>query len=170
MTFRPYPLIFFTLMLILASASAAGWTAEYVGSVLGIPLFLLLCFLWPGKWSPRNVQVRDLCAVVLCLFVIFSVCATHWPLKMQYKMIKSNLNRIAALVEAKKSVAMPQRIGLIQIVKVQVWDNGVICLWTDDDPNGPSGFVRTSPEKVDSQFNLWAHIDIDDQWQFIEID
>lgn len=69
-----------------------------------------------------------------------------------------------------QQITLPARIGLLRIKKAEMNSGGVVCLWTDIDPAGCAGFVKTTLAEAESQFNLWTMIEMDDNWQFIEED
>lgn len=167
-TGQPYPLVVWTAVLILASASAVESTLVILGAVFGTPVILMLSFLWPRKWQFRKWRLLKRYAVPISLALIVSVFTTHWPLKAHYHLVKGRLNRIADRVEAKEPVSLPCQVGLFRIKKAEVYGNGITCLWTGDNPAGHAGFVRTSPDKV--RFNLWAMVQLDNDWQFIKED
>jgi len=163
--FQSYLLILWTVLVIFASASAVESTAVILAGIFGTPVIALLSFLWPARWELQRWRIRNIYAVPACLAILISVCMTHWPLKLHYRIVKNRLNHIADMGERKQPVTMPQQVGLIRVRKAEIYWNGITCLWTGDYPGGNIGFVRTPPDKV--RFNLWSIVELDNDWQFI---
>jgi hypothetical protein len=82
-------------------------------------------------------------------------------------MSRGAFDAIAQRVRAGEQMK-PQRIGLVTIRKAEVYYNGIVCLWTDLNPSGYTGFVQCAPDSM--PFNLWSMIRLDARWQFISED
>ncbi|MCX6345146.1 MAG: hypothetical protein NT018_08725, partial [Armatimonadetes bacterium] len=93
-----------------------------------------------------------------------------WPMRLSFALTEGAINTIADRLEKRQSVASPFQLGLLRIKRAEISSKGVVCLWTDMNPGGRSGFVKTSATKVDSQFNLWSKFTLDKDWQFISED
>ncbi len=158
----------------------------YLLIAIGAPPFLaILASLWPlepialvltctllGLGTVVAVlfvrSTRHLFAGTAALAMLLSVATSNWPLQAAYTLSRPSFDRVAAQVRAGDPPSTPCLIGLFRIRKAEVSHNGIVCLWTDDDPAGPTGFVQTGPD--DLPFNLWSHTPLDNSWQFISED
>ncbi len=113
-------------------------------------------------------SLRQLFAGITTIAILLSVATSDWPLRAAYTLSRSSFDRVASQVDAGDHVNTPCWIGLFRIHKAEVHHNGVVCLWTDDDTAGPTGFVQYASD--DLPFNLWSHIRLDNRWQFIAED
>jgi len=160
---RPYLLIAFagaTFVAILASL----WPLEPIAlaltcTLLGLGTIVALLFVR---------SLRHLFAGITALAILLSVATSNWPLQAAYVLSRTSFDRVAAQVRAGDPPSTPCLIGLFRIRKAEVYHNGIVCLWTDDDSGGPTGFVQTGPD--DLPFNLWSHTPLDNSWQFISED
>ena len=94
----------------------------------------------PKKRSPRT-QV----AVILFGILPSSMALTFWPLHLAFAISRPAMNRLADRVAAGMPVGFPRQVGVYTIVsaKRDIGINPDVALFVDDDPNGPSGFVRS---------------------------
>ena len=113
-------------------------------------------------------SLRQLLYTIAAFAVLLSTMMFNMPLKMTFLLSRSAFDQLADDVESGRSVKTPRWIGPLRICKAEVHRNGVVCLWTDDDPNGHTGFVRHGSSGL--PFNLWSHSVMDDSWQFIAED
>ena len=113
-------------------------------------------------------SLHHLFAGITALAVLLSVVTSNWPLQAAYVLSRTSFDRVAEQVRAGDPPDTPCFIGLFRIRKAEVYRNGIVCLWTDDDSGGPTGFVQTGPH--DLPFNLWSHTPLDNSWQFISED
>ena len=111
---------------------------------------------------------RLLFAGIASIAILLSVMTSNWPLHAAYVLSRPSFDRVAAEIRDGNSPGSPRRVGLFRIQKAEVSHNGVVCLWTDVDPSGYSGFVQHGAN--DLPFNLWSHTQLDDSWQFIKED
>ena len=148
------------------SASAGEPFVIFVLAIFGTPFFLLLCWLWPKRWSSRSTMLGNRFVVPICLVLIASVAITHWPLRLQYFIARSKFNELAELVKSGPAPVMPMRIGLLRILHAETHGDDIVCLWTVEPPGftGFEGFVQTSPDSV--PFLLSSMVSLDDRWQF----
>ena len=154
----------------LSATAITDFTMILVYSILITPIVLLLCFYWPTKWQTRIKMPHNAITVTVSLALIVSVAATEWPLRLSYAYAKPGLNALASKVEKNQKIDLPVQLGLIRIVKVDISPSEVVCLWTDLNPGGRTGFVKTRSEYVESQFNIWWTRSMDNDWQFISED
>jgi hypothetical protein len=150
-----------------------------------LPMLGILASLWPLE----PLAVRLLCIVlalavtavlpfvrslarvfvgITSIAVLLSLMTTNWPLYSAYRWSRPSFDRLATQVHAGIPAETPERVGLFRIERAEVNRNGVVCLWTNDDPSGPTGFVQHGPDNL--PFNLWSHMPLDESWQFIKLD
>ena len=113
-------------------------------------------------------SLRHLFAVITTIAILLSVATSDWPLHAAYALSRPSFDHVADHVRAGTPPTTPCLIGLFRIRKAEVSENGIVCLWTDDEARGPTGFVQCGPD--DLPFNLWSHARLDDSWQFISED
>jgi len=119
----------------------------------------------------RRTQRAVLPAVtvtVICLAVIISVAATHWPLRINYALARDSFEALARRIRTGEQITTPVHVGLFTIRRAEISRNGIVCLWTHPQPNGSTGFVRCQRDYL--PFNLWSMVRLDDRWQFISED
>jgi hypothetical protein len=109
-----------------------------------------------------------LVAPVVCLSIIISVAATHWPLRVTYVLSRDAFDSLAQRVRAGEHIATPVRAGFFTVRRAELSHHGIVCLWTYPHPAGSTGFVQCRRDYV--PFNLWSLIRLDDRWQFISED
>jgi hypothetical protein len=119
------------------------------------------------RHTHRNV-LPVLVAPVLSLAITISVAATHWPLRASYAMSRGSLDAVAQRIRSGEHVTIPRRAGLFTVRRVELSRHDIVCLWTQPDPAGSTGFVQCRRDYV--PFNLWSIIRLDDRWQFISED
>ncbi len=125
---------------------------------------LLICY---RRYTHRLV-LPALVASVLSMVIIFSVAATHWPLHVTYALSRDAFDIVAKRVRAGEQVATPFRAGYFTVQRAELSHRGIVCLWTQPDPGGSTGFVQCRRDNV--PFNLWSIVRLDDRWQFISED
>ncbi|WP_145286310.1 hypothetical protein [Pirellulimonas nuda] len=143
---------------------ASLWPLERIALVLTCTL-LGLCTFVPFLFGRSR---RHWFAGVTTIAVLLSVATSNWPLRAAYALSRSSFDRVASEVRAGELPKTPCSIGFFRIRKAEVHHNGIVCLWTNDDPSGPTGFVETGTD--DLPFNLWSHVSLDNSWQFISED
>ena len=87
---------------------------------------------------------------------------------MAFAFSRRSFDQVASQLVAGTAPQTPGRIGLFFIEKAEVNRQGIVCLWTDNDPAGPNGFVQNS--NPDVTFNLWSKLRLDETWHFIAED
>ncbi len=113
-------------------------------------------------------SVRQLFMGTTTIAILLSVATSDWPLRTAYTLSRPSFERVAEHVRAGDEIDTPCLVGLFRIRKAEVYHNGVVCLWTEDDSAGPTGFVQCGSD--DPPFNLWSHTRLDGCWQFISED
>ena len=153
--------------------------------IIAAPLLAILASLWPVEPAmlamacivlafatlstfPFVRSLRLLFARVTTLAVLLSVITSNWPLRAAFALSRTSFDRIAAQVLAENPPETPCMVGLFRIEKAHVDRHGIVCLWTDIDPSGATGFVQYRCD--DLPFNLWSRMRLDDSWQFIQED
>lgn len=116
--------------------------------------------------SPRSRLVNRAIGAA-SLVVLISVPLTHWPLRLAYHISRPKFETIAQVLRSGKTFPKPMQVGPFTIEKAEI-DNGKVCLWTDLDPAGRTGFAKCSPKDV--PFNLWSITELDENWQYISED
>ena len=152
-------------------ASASG--GEQVGVVL-LAIVLSVASIAVGsllvgyrRHTQRQV-LPVLFAPAISLAVIISVVATHWPIRVAYAWSRASLDAVAQRVRGGERVQTPLRAGLFTIQRAEFSHHGIVCLWTQPNPGGSTGFVQCRRDYV--PFNLWSLVRLDDRWQFISED
>ena len=130
-----------------------------LGAVFCLCVFVAIPFV-------RNLRMIFVGTTVIA--IVLSVAVTNWPLRAVFSMSRPTFDQIADDVRKGNVPKTPCRVGLYRIRKAEVYHNNVVCLWTDLNPNGKSGFVLCPPENP--PFNLWSHVPLDASWQFIAED
>lgn len=157
---------FFTAatLLLAATFAASLWPFEpvmlFLGGVLLAAGGLMLSFFAKSR--------AQLAFAVATVAIIVSVACTNWPMRVAHAGTRASFDRVAEQVRDGETFTKPFSIGPFRIVKAEVSRNDVVCLWTDADPSGPTGFVQCGPENP--PFNIWSHTRLDDSWQFISED
>ena len=113
-------------------------------------------------------NLRMIFAGTTVIAIVLSIALTSWPLCAVFSLSRPTFDQIANDVRQGNVPNTPCRVGLFRIRKAEVCYNDVVCLWTDLNPGGKSGFVQCPPENP--PFNLWSHIQLDASWQFIKED
>ena len=119
----------------------------------------------------RHTQRAVLTALTMpaiCLAIIISVAATHWPLRLTYALSRDAFDAVAQRVRTGEHITTPVRVGLFSIRSAELSHHGIVCLWMHPHPGGSTGFVQCRRDYV--PFNLWSIVRLDDRWQFIAED
>jgi len=166
-------------------AIAAGlsiWISLVIGEPLTVAVaafaFLVIAMLadlflwkWIGLHRCKSLRSRQasIFAGFVCVIILVSVSLTHWPLRFAYRLSRPSFDQIARSLQGGRKFEKPLRAGFFFIEKAEIYDlNGKVCLWTNIDPAGRTGFTQCPPDDV--QFNLWSMIELDDDWQFVSED
>jgi cytochrome c oxidase subunit IV len=136
--------------------------------VLAAAAIVIGCMFVGYKRYTHRPVIPAIIAPVMCLLIICSVAMTHWPLRVAYALSRGSFDALARRVRAGEVVATPVHVGFFIIRRAELSRSDIVCLWTDPDPAGSTGFVQCRPDYV--PFNLWSQIRLDDHWQFISED
>jgi hypothetical protein len=155
------------LALIWYSASGADtWNVTLISAAICIIDFLLLTTLL--AWNPTSRKPRV--ATGVSLLVLLSIAFMQWPLRLSFAISRPALERMADQVAQGRNPAVPARIGLIVILRTEL-RGGTPCLWTADDPTGPTGFIRVTAESTfDGSQIAWSYCRLADGWRLFSED
>ena len=134
-------------------------------------MLILLCAILCGSLFCGLVSLRSLrgyLAATAVIAVVLSVAVSNWPLHAAYRLSRPSFEQVAAEVRQGKGFDEPRQVGLFRVARAELNHRGVVCLWTDLEPSGYTGFVQCGPEKP--PFNIWSHQALDATWQFISED
>jgi hypothetical protein len=157
------------IVLVWLSATAMEKVTVFLSSCVTCLVIVGLTLAWLGWAAVTKKPLRPaLTAASLALFVVASVIFTDWPLRLSYVLSRPALQRLAQSVQEGQQPNGPVRIGLFVIRQAEVSRQGTICLWTEVDPSGNTGFVQCDAKNL--PLNLWSSIPLDEQWSFVAED
>jgi hypothetical protein len=104
-------------------------------------------------------------AVGLAFLLTASVVVTRWPIRFGPIIYRAQFQALADSVAAGHPFDAPRRIGPFTFYQGEV-ERGFVCLWTDLDPKGRSGYIRGSTERG-VPFNVWSVISAGSGWHFL---
>jgi hypothetical protein len=116
----------------------------------------------------RGRRLRPVLAGAVALTVVTTVSATAWPLRLTHALSRPALDRLAVAVQAGQRPSGDVRAGFFVIKQAEISRKGVVCLWTDLNPVGRTGFVRCPADALPG--NLWSSIQLDEQWHLVSED
>jgi hypothetical protein len=166
-------LICFLCLLALAEILVSAAGGEKVGVGL-VAIFLSANVAVVGlllMTYQRHTNRRTLSGCVLSLVtfaVIVSVAVTQWPLRVTYALSKSSFDALARRVQSGEQIKTPVNAGFFIVQRAELSRERIVCLWTEPNPGGNTGFVQCRPDYV--PFNLWSMVRLDNYWQFIAED
>ncbi len=167
-----------------------AWFCVYPLPMLGIHLIYacMIATLPPlaacgGYWmhanrrrDPKKRSPWTQVAVILLGILPSSMALTLWPLHLAFAISRPAMNRLADQVAAGIPVAFPCQVGVYTIVsaKRDLGKNPDVALFVDDDPNGPSGFVRSIEPRISFGHDLIVpsnySINLDWAWDYRDED
>jgi hypothetical protein len=162
------------LGLLVVAAALDSATGDGPAAVLMLAVILSAAGIIVGsifivyRHHTRRRMLSAIVAPIAAVAVIISVAATHWPLRASYLLSRSSLEAVARRVRRGEPVAQPMRVGLFNIQRAELSDRGIVCLWTQWNLGGSTGFVQCRRDDV--PFNLFAIVRLDHGWQFISED
>ncbi len=163
------PLAITSCFLILISIVVGERTIVIFSAIILFTLGLLTTSILSFRYRSHSGRKFSFLLVALCLVTFVSVPITNWPLRAAFKLCHSSFDKIASSLQAGKTFPNPIQIGFFSIKKAEICTlNGKICLWTNLDPAGKTGFTKCPINNV--PFNLWSIIKLDNDWQFISED
>lgn len=125
------------------------------------------CFAIPWLRFRRRPLGPPIAVGILCLSINLSSAIFQWPARLSYAASRPSLEKIATEVRSGRSLSVPRRAGLLVVQRAEIRRGDVVCLWTDFQPGGNSGFVACDAERAEREFNLFDRLSLDDRWQFI---
>jgi hypothetical protein len=128
-----------------------------VASVLGGAGF----FLRPNTMFSNRVWAGIGLAWLLTATVVF----TRWPIRLGPVLYRSQFQALADGVAAGHPFTTPKRIGPFTFQRGEI-ERGFVCLWTDLNPNGRSGYIRGAYGDR-ALFNVWSIVSTGRGWHFL---
>ncbi len=157
------------LALVWLSATATEKVAVFLSGCVDCLVIVGLTLAWLSWAGVKHKPLRPaFTAAILALAVAASVIVTAWPLRLSYLLSRPTLERLAMTVQAGEPPDGPVRVGLFVIKRTEVSRQGLVCLWTELDPKGNTGFVRCGANGLPA--NLWSSIQLDEQWNLVAED
>src|SRR5688572_17942107 len=74
----------------------------------------------------QRAALPALAAPVICLAVIISVAATHWPLRITYALSRDAFDAVALRVRTGEHITTPVRTGLFTIRSAKLSPAGIV--------------------------------------------
>jgi hypothetical protein len=107
---------------------------------------------------------------VCAIATIASVAFTQWPLRAAWALSAPAFEDAARRLRAGERLETPRRIGLFTVRRAAVTEyvRPLVCLWTDLEPNGYTGFVQWTGD--DEPLSLWSNTRLSDGWHFVTED
>jgi hypothetical protein len=128
-----------------------------------------LSLRWLRLARVKSVSRRPVfIAASVSLAAIASVMATAWPLRLSYLLSRPSLQRLGTAIDPGQRTDGPVRAGLFVVKRAEVSPQGRVCLWTELEPGGNTGFVRCGMNGL--PVNLWSSIQLDEQWYLVAED
>lgn len=160
------PVSFFSIIVSVSSGETA--TVWGVCFVLSLATFFIASLLTLGRVLSQRNLAPALLPPLSALILIASVAITNWPLHTAYRYSKEAIDQFADRVRAGEQVETPARLGLFIIQRGEITKSGRVCLWTDLNPKGYTGFGQYPVDNLPG--NLWTWVNLDERWQFIAQD
>jgi hypothetical protein len=161
-------------LLFVSLQCAMGADPLMFGAVLGVlgsPIVLILLILpASARATSRLPWKRNLLLSIALVLAVVATILSNWPLRVQFLVIRDELNEIADHVEAGGTVS-PQRVGFLNVYGGEIYEPGVIWLWCDRPAwsFGSIDFLRCSRD-----FEVWGNVywesHLDHQWRAVAED
>ena len=88
------------------------------------------CALWNQLARRKREKVRQRTTLGAGLLALsLSIMALDWPLRLNYLISRSEIDRVAARVAAEENVSFPRRVGFLQVKRGALSQDGTVCLW-----------------------------------------
>jgi hypothetical protein len=163
------PLALTSCLLILVSITIGERTIVIFSAMALFTFGLLTTLFLQHRYKTYSARKMRPLIVIACLAIFVSVPITNWPLRVSFKLWRSSFDKIASSLQTGKTFPKPIQVGFFSVKKAEVYKlNGKICLWTNLDPAGKTGFTKCPINDV--PFNLWSIIHLDKEWQFVSED
>lgn len=169
----------FTTWFLLGLTALLCWlSATYTHITGSIVLTMLVVAIWPiaallmlstHRTAKRRTVSRQALALAMFLLIVGSIVETQWPLRLAFAISRPSLDQLAEQIREHGRIREQRRAGLFVVRTSQVTADGVVCLWTEPDPWGNTGFVKCAPERA-QRFNLWSTLQLSDDWQLVSED
>jgi hypothetical protein len=157
------------LALVWLSATATEKVALVGCGCAACGVIVVLAITWLRCADARGERLWPaLSGAAVALAVVATVIATAWPLRLAYALSRPALQRLAVAVQAGQRPPADVRAGLFVIKQAELSRQGVVCLWTDLDPVGRTGFVQCRADSLPE--NRWSSIQLDEQWHLVSED
>lgn len=166
------------IALILLPAFGAMWAS---GTARDPLVILLGCFAFGGLLSAMwfSLEVGHLLlkrkwtsgltfrfAFAGALLLMWSIAVWHWPLQVAFTIWRAPLAQLMERVDRGVPVHTPQWVGPFLIVGAEKRYGSYPALILDNNPNGPTSFVRKEPSELSS----WSYIQLPDGWALFDED
>ena len=121
------------------------------------------------RWAlTRTSRWRAIGATIAPAILFVAIAGSHLPLRLAFRLYRSQFEQAALQIEAANPPATPFRIGPFKIrMAGRRGDSGTPYLASNDETYEINGFVR-HPDGYG--FNLWSCITLDDAWSYIAED
>jgi hypothetical protein len=169
---KAIPVFLVAFFMVCASATGAEPLGVAMLSTLGMLVALLLsCFVpWsPGKEARRSDRAVGWIVLVCSVLVYGSVLKTDWPLHLSFRMVRSDLARLASTAKAGQKKTERIEIGPFSVQEVDATSyGGIVCLWTDLDPTGRTGLLYAPNQNVPTY--PWSKVRLANDWWLLSED
>jgi len=168
------------LVLWLTGAAGLLWwgiAADWLLSLL--VTFVLFVFLLiqtaaiagRARYASRRIW-PDITACICLTVLVLSAAVTAWPLRLLFLASRSQLDAMAARVEAGLPVEAPAWVGAFRIARTEIrtqgWGGGT-CLWVFPNPGNPTGLLR-SDKPGGPGANVNRKIRLSEHWYYVSED
>ncbi|MCP4135982.1 MAG: hypothetical protein GY754_33745 [bacterium] len=118
--------------------------------------------------NTKHSRWRVLASTLIPAVLFIGIAWTHVPLRIAFRIYRSEFDRVASQIESGTPPLVPFRIGPFKIEMVgRRRDSGPPYLGSNQDEWEINGFVK-HPDG--HGFNLWSCIRLDDVWSYIAED
>ncbi|MDB6152007.1 MAG: hypothetical protein JWL90_460 [Chthoniobacteraceae bacterium] len=118
------------------------------------------------RFQPGSIRSNRMWAMIGAAFLLtLSVVVTRWPVRLGPVIYRSQFQALADRVASGEHFSTARYIGPFTFERGEV-ERGFVCLWTDLDRAGRSGFIRGSTEHG-LPFNAWSVISAGSEWRFV---
>lgn len=150
--------------------SASGVNFMWIvfwGFVLGDIILMADAVLIAYLATARRGLLPLLITSTISLAIIVSVFFTSWPMRASFVASREALDVLAQGLRDQQRITIPARAGTLVVERAEL-RGGTVCLWTQLNKSGPTGFVQ-SPSP-DLPVPAWSRIDLGGGWYFVTED